>query len=690
MRKHKLNVPKGINFLSYWNNFRLFKFPYILNKQITGCGFTQWALTCPMNVILCSPRRILLENKFENYLEELETNKLNYSMYYAKNEYEKIIEVDKNLLVKDRSSINVLSKKLEEDRIQKSKEFTIKFKKDLINYYNKCTNPFDNKYCKILVTYDSFRKVKETLEELKVFDQFHVIVDEFQSIFVDSKFKADTEIEFINQLQNVNNVCYVSATPMMDDYLNEIDEFKDLPYLELDWGKLDSTRLIKPKINPTPCSRIINKIQEIIEKYRTGQWKDSDNSIIRSIGKDSKIQEIQSKEAVFYINSVKNICDIIKKCSLKQEECNILCANTDQNKEKIRKAFGVSKADFQGLGKVPKKSEMHLNKMFTLCTRTVYLGADFYSTNARSFVFSDSNIECLAVDITLDLPQILGRQRNDNNPWKNELNVYFYSTRNSSKLSKEDFDNILKNKIETTNRILKDVSSGISVDTILKLETAALVDHYVNDYISFDRHLGSVPVPKFNKLVMLSEKRAFEIQQIEFADRCSVRNTINNQFNIEDNEFIVKFLKSYESCTNFIDKMKLTCELFKLSELENEIKEQALIRIDEQVANYIRVLGVEKIESHSYIRIRLDREINKLINNQHIDLSEEIYKIFQIGERYSNKIIKSRLKTIYDSMNYRANPKASDLEEWFEIRKVNYIDEGKKINGLELIKKKEL
>ena len=63
--------------------------------------------------------------------------------------------------------------------------------------------------------------------------------------------------------------------------------------------------------------------------------------------------------------------------------------------------------------------------MFTFCTRTVYLGADFYSDNARSFILSDANIDCLAVDISLDLPQILGRQRSLTNPWKDSAEFYF-------------------------------------------------------------------------------------------------------------------------------------------------------------------------------------------------------------------------------------------------------------------------
>ena len=76
--------------------------------------------------------------------------------------------------------------------------------------------------------------------------------------------------------------------------------------------------------------------------------------------------------------------------------------------------------------------------MFTLCTRTVYLGADFYSTNARTFIFSDANVDSLTVDITLDLPQILGRQRLDENPWKNRADLYYKTINKDNKITKQE------------------------------------------------------------------------------------------------------------------------------------------------------------------------------------------------------------------------------------------------------------
>ena len=73
---------------SEWKEFKLPEYPHILDKQITGCGFTQWAITCSMNVILVSPRLMLLENKEKQHKDQV---------YYAKNDLERILEVDKNL-----------------------------------------------------------------------------------------------------------------------------------------------------------------------------------------------------------------------------------------------------------------------------------------------------------------------------------------------------------------------------------------------------------------------------------------------------------------------------------------------------------------------------------------------------------------------------------------------------------------
>ena len=71
------------------------------------------------------------------------------------------------------------------------------------------------------------------------------------------------------------------------------------------------------------------------------------------------------------------------------------------------------------------------------------------------------------------------------------------------------------------------------------------------------------------------------------------------------------------------------------------------------------------------------------------EISKKVNKIFIIGNRYSSKNIKSSLSELYKESNYKKTPKATDLEEWFEVKEVKVKDSsGKWDRGYEIIKKK--
>ena len=67
MNKIEIEVPINVRYISEWNDFNtdLLKGHSIINKTITGCGFTHYCLTNNIPTILCSPRKFLLENKHE-------------------------------------------------------------------------------------------------------------------------------------------------------------------------------------------------------------------------------------------------------------------------------------------------------------------------------------------------------------------------------------------------------------------------------------------------------------------------------------------------------------------------------------------------------------------------------------------------------------------------------------------------
>ena len=67
MKKHLIEVPINVRYISEWEDFdnSILQGHSIINKTITGCGFTHYTLTNNIPTILCSPRKFLLENKYE-------------------------------------------------------------------------------------------------------------------------------------------------------------------------------------------------------------------------------------------------------------------------------------------------------------------------------------------------------------------------------------------------------------------------------------------------------------------------------------------------------------------------------------------------------------------------------------------------------------------------------------------------
>lgn len=679
MDKQKIVVPRGIRYIGEWGDFCFSNFSSkcIINKQLPGCGFTEYCIRGPENIILCSPRKMLLKNKKDQHIDDV---------YLVVNEMEKEVEVDKDLTKEPK---NV---KLEDVDIKKkdNSEIYQRLYNEISDYTYK--RYLENKPAKILVTYDSYRIVKDILSKLNIFDKFITVVDEFQSILHDARFKSDTELGFLVHLQQSPTAYFVSATPMMDEYLEMLDEFKDLPYYELDWYSSDSTRIIKPSLKVLTMKSVGTKAEEIIQKYLSGDFEEI--VVLRN-----KIPiKVVSDEAVFYVNSVNHITSIIKKNNLTPDQCNILCSDTSDNLKKIQRKLGKK---FK-IGEVPLEGEKP--KMFTFCTRTVYLGADFYSLCARSFIFSDSNIDSLAVDISEDLPQILGRQRLFANPWKNNATFYYRVTADYREMKPEDFQKIIDRKSEDTRNLL--LAYGSAKDNSVKFTLAktyqnnAKAYNYSNDYVAVNKIINSqtgevILKPVSNKLVLVNEIRAFRIQQIDYKDRFSVFSSIRSNLTPDDiiNRDVTKFLCIYETLTTIHDKLKMLCEYRFMSE---DIIQIVLGQIpdSDEVKSYYLALGPQRLRALSYSVTFIKKELGIVTFSPEL-LINTITLNFNPGEKYSLANLKTKLGNLYSSINYTATPKANDILNYFEVREISIYERKedgsrKKIRGYELLNRKEV
>ena len=666
MKKEKIEVPEKIRYMSEWKGYSIFNFPHILNKQIPGCGFTEYCITNNEDVILCSPRKILLQNKFDQHKEDV---------YLVVNEYDSDPGTDKDLTKFSRNYANEVLKEeepiSEEDKNNFFNDLTFK----ISTYIKDCR--LENKPVKILVTYDSFRIVKDILLHQGELWKYRVIIDEFQSIFTDSKFKSDTELQFVSTVQGIQKVCYVSATPMIDKYLDMLEEFKDLPYYELDWETLDPGRINKPKLTVNGLVSVYTEVGPIIKSYLEENF---DHRFVQL--ENGEVKRVESKEAVFYVNSVNNITSIIKRAKLGPEQVNILVANTQDNAKKIKKRLGAK----YKIGTVPLRNEPR--KMFTFCTRTVYLGADFYSDNAKSYVVSDANIDTLAVDITLDLPQILGRQRLKENPWRNEATLFFKPIKFAS--SSDSFEKRLEGKIKKSENLLtvfdesRDVLRG---DLSEKFQDSAKLLNYKKDFVAVNRAKidgDTKLIPVFNNLVMVAEMRAYEIQQVDYANRFTVFNELGNISTVEDKDVLENFFKEYEQVKGREKKLQFICDYYFAG---NSIRNIVDLVTEKRFKEYLTILGPEKCKSVWYKTSELDKKLN-IISFEGDKIFEGINKEFNVGESYTNTYIKAKLSEVYKRIGYKATAKANDLSNYYETKDCLLKENNKRVHGLKIISKK--
>ena len=326
--------------------------------------------------------------------------------------------------------------------------------------------------------------------------------------------------------------------------------------------------------------------------------------------------------------------------------------------------------------------------MFTFCTRTVYLGADFYSDNARSIIISDANVDTLAVDITLDLPQILGRQRMAENPWKNSAYIFTKKSIKYDAIPPEEFEKIMNRKLERTLRIIelfKKATAEEKMEEIQTYENLLSALNYRDDYISINRHAGSLPILEFNTLVAIAEKRAFVIQQEEYSNRGAMFSHMYDagiSVNLDQTWEVQVFLDKLDQAKSSNERLKILCE----SNLSVEDMELVFTQMENDTyRNLYFGLGADRCKAlgYNYTALKKDYDI-KFFNTDRV--KERIMTEFKVGDKVITPDIKEKLGIIYQELGYKKTPKASDLDEFFVTKKTKIkAQDGSWINGVEIL-----
>lgn len=631
MRKIKLNVPEGIKHLSDWDVF-FTSIPldqhFILNKRLCGCGATEAFLRTEKKVILASPRKHLLYNKYSQHLND------NFHLYRFTGDKAKYFDGNEG-------------------------------KNEVEQYENNLLDYVVNGGSKILTTYDSLGKIHESLT---CPNDWIVIVDEFQVQFYDSHYKATTELQFAEVLKSFKSVIYLSATPFLEKYLEMESTYRDLPIYELQWP---SSMIEAPNVELVKTGKsVLDLASDIIGKYKAGNG--------RSILRDG--ETFTSKEAVLYINNVGEIVKIIKKNQLDPSEVTIICSSTSENKKKISKLG----KDYV-ISDVPGKDETL--RMFTFCTSTVYVGADFYSDNAYTYIFSNPNIGCMTLDVSVDLQQIIGRQRLDSNPFRNSATLY-YNTRMSMQ-TEEDLELAIREKNEKTRRKIENYDSAPHKTEELEvlekdIKSGGHSSHYCCIIKDSD---GKVKVVN-NSFLEIAERRSWEVSHRIYNGDFSMYQTIKEgaavvkSLDSEDSDLQTLF-KEWTKDGNFKRKAKLYCHM--MDEIPDILDKCNFI--EKKYHEYYSALGEDGLDSLCWREDRIKTAL--LPDTLPLLPKNEIHKrlatILVEGKEYSKSWVKEQLQKIYKDLSIEGTPSASDIQNYMTIRESSYRIDKKKIASFKII-----
>lgn len=619
MKKQSIEVPDGIKYLSEWKELQDLlpkNQHYILNKKVCGCGATEAFLNLDKKVILTSPRKHLLYNKYSQHLSD------NFHLFRYLGNREQYFE---------------------------SKSYT---EHDILVFNDSLKSYLRTGGATILTTYDSLRKIKDVLEATgENLDEWIVVVDEMQIIFYDCQFKPTTEYEFGMILGVFKNVVYLSATPFLESYLGMTKQFKNLTICELVWP---SSMVQLPNVEVVKSKKSVSKLcSELISLYKEGKGK--------ATMVDGK--EFRAKEAVFYINDVSIIKSVIKKNNLKADEVNIICSAKSENIKKLKELSKDTGDNFK-IGEIPGKGEPH--KMFTFCTSTVYVGADFYSTNAYSYIFANPLIKSMTVDVSVDLQQIIGRQRLDENPFRNSATLYFNTRK--QKVTKEELEETIKEKKESTQKQIDNFNAVPNkAEQLRMMESNIKQQGHQEHYCCILKDANDNMMIVENELIEISERRAWEVtnkiynQDWSMYAALKAGATVTKSSDSNDPE-IQKIFKEWKSDNIFQRKAKLFCDLYDKSPTLLD----GCTFIEGKFRKYHEALGREGFETLHWREDNIKKALeptpfDKLPKDK---IAAELIKALRLGEKYTKSDIKDMLTSIYKQLGIAGTPSASDVSEY--------------------------
>ena len=425
---------------------------------------------------------------------------------------------------------------------------------------------------KIMCTYDKVPRLIEYIQPIN----YRLTIDEYQCLLKAYSYRQKAIDGVLDNFRKFKSYCFMSATPILPSF--KPDCLKDVKEIQADWGELD-----RMKVELRQTNKPYTMAANIINEYRLHGFYELDGH--------------KSTEAFFFINSVRDIAAILKHCNLRNDEVRIICADNDDNREKL-----------MGYDICNSRSD---NKMFNFITSKSFEGADYFSETGICFVVSSASNPHTQASIDTDIPQIAGRIRTKENPFRNHLVHIFNST--YKKLNLDMSYEEMKDKTEAAIRTAYE-----TVDFFNHAPTKTIKDnlrenlkHDLNSlYMKYDKANDKFII---NDILPKLELYNFQINQEIYKNGASVAKAyIENGTIVNQDDY-----KKIETPVNLTDKkISFKNAFLQYADLVKSHPHAPALAFLVQIQPLIKVayekLGVDKVRSLRYVKKSVEAAIESL------------------------------------------------------------------------------
>ena len=269
----------------------------------------------------------------------------------------------------------------------------------------------------------------------------------------------------------------------------------------------------------------------------------------------------------------------------------------------------------------------------------------------------------MTVDISLELPQIVGRQRLESNPFRKEITLYYSDS--IGKYTEKQFQEEIRLKTKTTFDAIHGFevlqsNENVNIDFERKRLRLWISEmNYTEDYTSISKDTG---FPVFNNLMRIADIRSWELQNKIYNNEKEVIHVLSQVGTLEEDTDVFSVLE--ESISEPLFEKRLE-RIKNYLDLYPEDKKY----IPESYLNYVNLIN------NSFRKDVIDKKIERLAtvddiltNKLFIDF---VYEEFMIDSIYTKKEVKEKLNEVVKRLGYnKVAMKSNLLFNYFNISEV--------------------